>query len=280
MSTTSPVADLDVTLQVSTSTGETPTLAQWSFGDGQNGSGVTVSHHWPFAGTYQVSVQATLADGRQVTTSASVTVSDPSIQLSVAVSPTTFTGDCTTPHVFTFTATIQTNEPKLSYQWMRSDNATSPAQTSQVTNGTLTVTTTWSLSASYSGWEELQILSPFAKVSNHADFTLTCTPPPPTLGTATVSPPSFTGDCASTVTFHFSETITVHNGPASVTYKWIRSDGAIAPTQTLTFPAGTSTQTVTDTWTISASYTGWEAVQIESPAAEVSNHADFTLTCT
>jgi hypothetical protein len=66
-----------------------------------------------------------------------------------------------------------------------------------------------------------------------------------------------------------------------VQYKWIRSDGADAPTQTLNFPAGALTQTVTDTWSLGANYAGWEALQVSYPPMtnNTSNHANFKLTC-
>lgn len=86
VSKTNPTVNEDVTLQVSTTTGATPTEAQWDFGDGQTGSGVTVTHHWSTARTYQVSVTATTADGQQATTSVSITVSPvPTVILSVSI---------------------------------------------------------------------------------------------------------------------------------------------------------------------------------------------------
>jgi len=69
-------------------------------------------------------------------------------------------------------------------------------------------------------------------------------------------------------------------GPLDVTYRWIRSDNATAPTHTLHFAGtGPQRQTVTDTWTLGANYNGWEAIQILTPGSTQSNHATFTLTC-
>jgi len=66
-----------------------------------------------------------------------------------------------------------------------------------------------------------------------------------------------------------------------VQFKWIRSDGADAPTQTLNFPAGADRKEVDTTWTLSADGTNWEALQVSYPPItnNTSNHAVFTLTC-
>jgi len=96
-----------------------------------------------------------------------------------------------------------------------------------------------------------------------------------TSATVSVTPPSFEGACPKL--FAFAGTITV-DSPGVVKYKWIRSDGASAPEQQLAFKAP-GRQVVRTTWTIGRSYEGWEAVQILSPNALVSNRATFRLTC-
>jgi hypothetical protein len=92
VSKNSPMATEDITLKVSADTG-TPTTAHWDFGDGQTADGVTVTHRWANIQTYQVSVQATMADGRQATTSISITTTPmptpgpkPKVTLTVMVS--------------------------------------------------------------------------------------------------------------------------------------------------------------------------------------------------
>jgi len=90
--------------------------------------------------------------------------------------------------------------------------------------------------------------------------------------------------CPVTINFEATITATGWSPTANrqVQYKWIRSDGADAPTQTLDFPAsGPSTQTVKTTWQIGANGTNWEAIQISYPPITntASNHATFTLTC-
>ncbi|MEU0885656.1 PKD domain-containing protein [Lentzea sp. NPDC005914] len=83
--TTAEVGE-NVTMQVSTTQGEAPIKAQWDFGDTSTGSGVTVPHRWSAARTYQVSVQATMSDGGQATTSVSVQITDvPTVRLTISV---------------------------------------------------------------------------------------------------------------------------------------------------------------------------------------------------
>lgn len=65
---------------------------------------------------------------------------------------------------------------------------------------------------------------------------------------------------------------------AVVKYRWIRSDGAIAPVQTVTFERA-GRVAVYDTWTIGRSYVGWEALQLYTPNGFVSNKAVFKLRC-
>jgi hypothetical protein len=77
LSAATPVVDTDVTLQVETTTGEVPASAQWDFGDGGTAATVTATHRWTAVRTYQVSVTATMPDGRQATTGVSVQVTAP-----------------------------------------------------------------------------------------------------------------------------------------------------------------------------------------------------------
>ena len=103
---------------------------------------------------------------------------------------------------------------------------------------------------------------------------------PTATATATVSPASYSGSTCPAV-FTFSGTIHVSSGPVTVTYRWIRSDGAIAPEQTINFTgSGAQDQSVApETWTLSANGTHWEAIQIVSPGSAQSNEATFTLNC-
>jgi len=95
---------------------------------------------------------------------------------------------------------------------------------------------------------------------------------------ASVNPTSFKGECPKMFTFTGKIT---SDSPGVVKYKWIRSDNANAPEQTISFRAP-GTQTVTTTWTLGGpgmTYNGWEAIRILSPNPMTSNRAAFTLDC-
>ncbi len=93
---------------------------------------------------------------------------------------------------------------------------------------------------------------------------------------ASVAPPVHAGACP--FTFKFTGKIQ-SNSPGVVTYRWMRSDGAMAPVQTLVFREP-GVQLVFDTWTLSPPhYVGWEAIRILSPNPFASNKAVFKLDC-
>ena len=94
------------------------------------------------------------------------------------------------------------------------------------------------------------------------------------------SPTNFVGVCPALITFNGKIKSTTKG---VVTYKFTRSDGAIAPVQTLTFREP-GVQGVSDTWTLGGipalpAYAGWEAIEILSPMAVTSNHANFKIRC-
>ena len=92
--------------------------------------------------------------------------------------------------------------------------------------------------------------------------------------------PSFTynGQCPTTITFVGDITV---DGPCTVTYKWVRSDGAQGPVETEVFNAAGAIQ-VSTTWKLGASgwsTTQWERIDILTPLPRQSNEAAFTLNC-
>jgi len=97
--------------------------------------------------------------------------------------------------------------------------------------------------------------------------------------TASANPVAYNGACPGVITFTGKIKSTA---PATVRYRWIRSDGAIAPIKSITFTAA-GTKTVTTTWTLGGAslpaYSGWEAVKILVPVTLTSNKAAFTLKC-
>jgi hypothetical protein len=87
--------------------------------------------------------------------------------------------------------------------------------------------------------------------------------------------PAAEGDCPKTVLFKGRIKA---SAPCTVQYRFLRSDGATKPIKTVLLTAG-GEGIVDDTWTLGATTTGWEALEIISPAAYTSPHASFTLTC-
>jgi PKD domain/Divergent InlB B-repeat domain len=79
-----PLVGQDVTLQATGS--PTPVDAQWTFGDGQVGSGPITTHRWAVAQTFTVTVTATFADGQTASDSRTITVGNPKFQLTINIS--------------------------------------------------------------------------------------------------------------------------------------------------------------------------------------------------
>ncbi|MCP3898264.1 MAG: hypothetical protein GY707_00865 [Desulfobacteraceae bacterium] len=92
----------------------------------------------------------------------------------------------------------------------------------------------------------------------------------------TAHPSKFSGKCPALITFKGKITV---REPGRVQYKFIRSDGANAPVQTLNFQKAGS-MAVSTTWQIGRNYTGWEAIQIVYPMQVQSNRANFRINCT
>jgi len=202
--------------------------------------------------------------------------------VTASVDPPSFTGACPLPKKFNFSTVITVNGPgTVTYMWEWSTNGASVCGggTRSITfteAGSKTVTDLYRIGVSCFGWKRVHILTPNDILSNKVNFTLTCEEEfAVTSVTASVDPPSFTGGCPKT--FNFSAVIEV-NGPGTVTYKWESSDGATAPTESITF-AEAGSQTVTDSWTIWMSYSGWRRIHILTPNDTFSNKANFTLDC-
>lgn len=114
--------------------------------------------------------------------------------------------------------------------------------------------------------------------------TITPTPSPtPTPGVvnieASVSP---TTSNTCTQKYTFSAKIYT-NGATTVKYKWLRSDNAIAPEQSITYTEA-GMQTVTTEWTrgpitSGTNEGGWMRIEILSPGTGLGNKAEFTLSC-
>ncbi len=90
-----------------------------------------------------------------------------------------------------------------------------------------------------------------------------------------VVPPPADGSCPKTVLFKGRIKA---SAPCTVQYRFLRSDGGVKPIKSIVLTAA-GEGIVDDTWTLGATYSGWEALEIVSPAAYTSPRASFTVTC-
>ncbi|HPD57928.1 MAG TPA: CARDB domain-containing protein [Smithellaceae bacterium] len=96
-------------------------------------------------------------------------------------------------------------------------------------------------------------------------------------------PPSYSGSCPAKIEFEgFISVRNLTRPPLRLQYKFIRSDGASAPVQTLTFNRD-GAQPVRTTWQLGGpglpSYTGWQAIKVVYPQDLESNKANFSVSC-
>jgi hypothetical protein len=89
----------------------------------------------------------------------------------------------------------------------------------------------------------------------------------------TASPATFTGVCPTTISV--TGTLTA-NRAGTVKYHFVRSDGSISSTYTLTFTAGGSLA-ISDSF--SASTTGYDTVYVDEPNHQLFGSADYIITC-
>lgn len=198
--------------------------------------------------------------------------------VTVSVSPTS-SDTCSPEKTFDATGTITANGAgTVNYRWDKSDGTFGSTQ-SVVFNGaeTKTVTSNWNLSSAGDRWFKLHVLTPMDKVSDQANFTLSC---PFRVNSVSVSAGTPTGSsCASGKTTTYTGTI-VSNAAGDVKYEWIRSDGAsdsYAP-YTVHFD-GPGSKEVTTTWTRYAASTGGEKLHTITPTDKTSDQANSTVTC-
>jgi hypothetical protein len=92
---------------------------------------------------------------------------------------------------------------------------------------------------------------------------------------ASVNPPEYSGTCPKR--FEFIGVIAVDK-PCVVKYKWIRSDNAISPDESISFRQR-GTQRISSYWELGAAGEHWQAVEILAPNPMVSNKAVFKLKC-
>lgn len=111
--------------------------------------------------------------------------------------------------------------------------------------------------------------------------TTTTTTAPQSRIEATLRADPFSGGTSCPVTIAFSGRISMIHGSGTVSYRFVRSDGATGPVETVTFTAPGSKE-VSSTWSRGGPgerLVGWEQLVILSPVATESNRATFDLTC-
>ena len=95
------------------------------------------------------------------------------------------------------------------------------------------------------------------------------------------SPASFEGTCPVSVTF--SGRISVSGGPATVTFRWVRSDGAAGETRALRFTgSGAQSRTVRTVMAVGGpgeNATAWAQLRVLSPTAKTSARANVSAAC-
>ncbi|MDB4293066.1 hypothetical protein N9954_06615 [Maribacter sp.] len=191
------------------------------------------------------------------------------------------------PEKIDFEADITVDGPvTITYAWLRSVGGPATENTLEFEEaGTKTITTSWTLGASgnnYEGyWQQLKVIAPQEVLSNKATFDLFCDDEVVGItATATVvGEDDFSGECPKR--FDFEGVITA-DGPATITYTWLRSDGATGPENTLEFTEAGS-QTVNISWTLGGSgnqYEGyWRQLKVITPQEVLSERAEFDLDC-
>lgn len=114
-------------------------------------------------------------------------------------------------------------------------------------------------------------------------FSLSAFAQPQIKASLKADPVSFSGNCPAVIKFKGEISVkNISRPPLKVQYKFIRSDGAFAPIETLMFDKDGSKRVET-TWTLGGkdlpSYSGWEAIKIVYPQDVESNKAEFKIEC-
>lgn len=196
-------------------------------------------------------------------------------KVDISADPTEYTGKC--PKTVTVTASIFTDTGPVTvrYQWLDVDGNAGPEKKAQFGGPgpqKVKVSTTFDVDDDQTVFAKLQTIAPNEVTSEAVEVTVTCTPHARTWL-------DFDTICAVPHTIVYHGSITVPHGPMTVTYTWERSDGAIGPTYTLSFPAGgEQTLNVPDSeWQLWTSGEFSERIKILTPYESTSNWSTFTI---
>ena len=89
-------------------------------------------------------------------------------------------------------------------------------------------------------------------------------------------PPVHPGPCPATI--RFTARISALGAGGTVAYRFVRSDGASGPVQTVVFQ-GPASKDVTTTWQLASNFEGWQQLVILQPHEMKSNRAGFSVSC-
>lgn len=95
-------------------------------------------------------------------------------------------------------------------------------------------------------------------------------------------PFNYVGPCP--VKIVFTGRISAVDGSGTVSYKFLRNDGALGPVKSIHFD-GPGSKNITETWMLGAAsprfqpYSGWEAIKIFDPKEAESKKATFKIHC-
>ena len=202
----------------------------------------------------------------------------PSVTAELHAAPAHFTGHC--PKKIHFAGTIRSDIPgTVRYRFIRSDGAKGPVKTLHLhTPGSREVGMDWLLGQSVqNGWVRIKILSPVVRHSPRAYFTLNCRAENVSVTDAYIqlAPTQYRGSCPVTIDVQGRFRVT---GPATVRYRFRRSDGASTPVKTLRVDHA-GTYDVWSGWTLGRDYDGWERLEVLSPTHRFSRRASFSVRC-
>ena len=237
----------------------------WDFGDGNTGSGTSVSHTYAASGTYDVTVTVTNSVGGSATESISINVSDVPVPTGVAINASSLTVIEGTSIDFTGSATDSTST-SLTYAWDFGDGTTGSGESVSHTftqSGTYTVT--------------LTVTNGLGGFATHTiDITVDGEPVPgtPVINASTLS--TFIGDDP----IDFSVTATDPSGSA-LTFTWDFGDGNTGTGESVSHTySSTGSYTVTVTATNTYSRTSTASVDITVTSTPTPNNPVITPSVT
>ncbi len=199
--------------------------------------------------------------------------------MTLHASPSHYTGSC--PRVIRFSGSIRLNRAgTVRYRFVRSDGAQSPVQMIHLSHaGTRHVQMDWVLNQSVAdGWVRIKTLDPVVRFSPKAHFSLHCQNAQQGKVTHVylqLAPTQFDGLCPVSLDIQGRFKT---DGPATVRYRFIRSDGTVTPVKIKHVPHA-GTYDVWSQWTIGSDTDGWVRLKILTPNVRFSPKVPFQIRC-